>query len=1376
MPNIKISCVPRKALIEIVSILVVVILLFGFVYPVVQPVKPNSNDITGISPLHSYNAKQMTSSGTFEFKDNFETDSSLNTKFWSSSDSLLQTVMEYNTNPTATFINPTLSFSNQGLSMSGPDGLYQVTGIQSLNSFAGGILVSVNVTAVAGTAAPAEVILQTENLSNYLFIAIDADSSNTPYYGISVGSTSGSGTSVSNSVIYSSPSYGVTYNFVVAINNSGLGTVEVLQNGILLGSDSNMPVGSGSFYLTLGQKIGYPTTPVNASEAVWENISVFSQTSIDGNYNILFNQTGLPYGIPWYVNLSNGIRSGELTGSAFSAYLPNGTFTYTVQTTNYNFTVHPTSGTFKVDGEPFSVNITFNLTKILNVGEGIANYPTNGITYYADTYHNAVEEFSSSSGTLLGSITVGSRPVSLAIYSNEGQNLLFVVNQLSNNVSVIDLANNQVVGNISVGSVPVGISVLPSLAEIYVTNFQSKNLTLIEFPSVSSNGKFSVNTIRSISLIGNPTGITSLDYVPTPMYVSLYNLHKVAFFEFGSQYEVLKGYIESGEYPMGLTLDELGSLFIADSGSNNITIVHENYTTDLATPSCNETSVPTSTDPIGLSSPSNVFFADEFPIYVSYGTSTSSFGELNSLFESYVFSVAPSGSSSILPNDQDGFTYLSASGNSLETSYLYFLILNATSRFTGFSVNGAEVSTGYNIPFALLIPAGNYYFNYQIPSGYIYNGTKTTSNVSIANTGNIVDPYSLTVIGNGTLTIRERRIVNWADSNAFSVLSGAVNLQAIAEFLGINYQIPSGELALITKSPSISVTEPEFESNLSYYFNITTPGTYSPVAVMLIHVPLVSLIDGFFRQSYTPGAYNLSLSGLGLGQYLENHPYIKLTSNGSLNIAVTLSFSKGNFINDLFSTIYSEVKTFITNFFKPSDKSPLGALEGFLNTFDISINIINSSLSSTGRLSSYEFFDAYTFNKTLSNQINTALKIPSLIMDLIQIPNLILSTEDDLDNAAYFSETIFVGAYFSLKAGYDFSSAMILSIHVLTTALSYVFPSLNSNNLFEIIENGDNSLMWITDPNGSNALPDVTMPNGTLVLGYNSTDGNFTSESQYGLLYTYGDLYIMFLNNSYNYTVNIDHVGGTSPVPYLMINSLNLSRPSITLAGSVINNVSANVSLTVSNGSLNKQVVLSPQVTIYKEEGYFRIDIEPTLSNGSYANAKSGYIVIDSKTIPLIGESSLLYVDIPFNSSLSGQGLIYLSSTYPGGFARFVLPETYAVKIKESGLPAGLSWSINISGVGDFTNTSAMLATFMPNGTYNYSLSVNNYSYAPKNSTGTIYVNGENISLNVTFIPSKSGVTITQPSNDNLILEIIGAVAAVAIVGGVIFAIRRVKK
>ena len=179
MPNIKMPSVSRKTLLEIFSIVVVVMFLFGVMYPVLQSAKPNSNDIERLSPLHSYKAEQMTSSGTFEFKDNFEADSSLNTKFWSSSDSLLQTVMEYNTNPTATFINPNLAFSNKGLFMSGPDGLYQVTGIQSINSFAGGIIVSVNVTAVAGTAAPAEVILQTENLSNYLFIALDEENSST---------------------------------------------------------------------------------------------------------------------------------------------------------------------------------------------------------------------------------------------------------------------------------------------------------------------------------------------------------------------------------------------------------------------------------------------------------------------------------------------------------------------------------------------------------------------------------------------------------------------------------------------------------------------------------------------------------------------------------------------------------------------------------------------------------------------------------------------------------------------------------------------------------------------------------------------------------------------------------------------------------------------------------------------------------------------------------------------------------------------------------------------------------------------------------------------------------------------------------------------
>ncbi len=80
-------------------------------------------------------------------------------------------------------------------------------------------------------------------------------------------------------------------------------------------------------------------------------------------YSVVFNTQGLPSGMNWYVNLSNG-KSFTSTGSTLQFSLPNGTYSYTVdKVSEYNST--PSTGQFTVTGnspDPILISFAHNST------------------------------------------------------------------------------------------------------------------------------------------------------------------------------------------------------------------------------------------------------------------------------------------------------------------------------------------------------------------------------------------------------------------------------------------------------------------------------------------------------------------------------------------------------------------------------------------------------------------------------------------------------------------------------------------------------------------------------------------------------------------------------------------------------------------------------------------------------------------------------------------------------------------------------------------------------------------------------------------------------------------------------------------------------
>jgi len=118
---------------------------------------------------------------------------------------------------------------------------------------------------------------------------------------------------------------------------------------------------------------------------------------------------------------------------------------------------------------------------VLPVGSYPIGIGVNSVTnklYVANQFSNSISVIDSSTDIIESTIQVDNFPYDLEV--NPFNNRIYVTNRESNTVSVIDGSTNQRLSNINVGDSPVGISINPSLNMVYVTNLNSKSLSIID--------------------------------------------------------------------------------------------------------------------------------------------------------------------------------------------------------------------------------------------------------------------------------------------------------------------------------------------------------------------------------------------------------------------------------------------------------------------------------------------------------------------------------------------------------------------------------------------------------------------------------------------------------------------------------------------------------------------------------------------------------------------------------------------------------------------------------------------------------------------------------------------------------------------------------
>ncbi len=87
--------------------------------------------------------------------------------------------------------------------------------------------------------------------------------------------------------------------------------------------------GSYTYSVSTSDKI-YSPSPSSGSFTVKGAVVSESVTFTKYTYRVNFTESGLPSGSTWYVNLSNGMSSGAITGSSYNFTLTNGSYTFTI--------------------------------------------------------------------------------------------------------------------------------------------------------------------------------------------------------------------------------------------------------------------------------------------------------------------------------------------------------------------------------------------------------------------------------------------------------------------------------------------------------------------------------------------------------------------------------------------------------------------------------------------------------------------------------------------------------------------------------------------------------------------------------------------------------------------------------------------------------------------------------------------------------------------------------------------------------------------------------------------------------------------------------------------------------------------------------------
>jgi YVTN family beta-propeller protein/parallel beta-helix repeat protein len=193
--------------------------------------------------------------------------------------------------------------------------------------------------------------------------------------------------------------------------------------------------------------------------------------------------------------------------------------------------------------------------------------------YVSNEISNNVSVIDTSSNTVTDTVIVESSPYGVAV--NPAGTHVYVSNYGSNNVSVIDTSNNTVTATVAVGTNPHGVAVNPTGTHVYVSNYGSKSVSVIDT---------STNTVTDTVAVGSfPIGV-AVNPAGTRMYVSNYFSNSVSVINTSTNSVI--DTVTPVISPWGVAVNPAGTrVYVSNSGSKSVSVIDTstNTVTDTVT-------------------------------------------------------------------------------------------------------------------------------------------------------------------------------------------------------------------------------------------------------------------------------------------------------------------------------------------------------------------------------------------------------------------------------------------------------------------------------------------------------------------------------------------------------------------------------------------------------------------------------------------------------------------------------------------------------------------------------------------------------------------------------------------------------------------------
>ena len=194
---------------------------------------------------------------------------------------------------------------------------------------------------------------------------------------------------------------------------------------------------------------------------------------------------------------------------------------------------------------------------------GIAVNPNTKKVYVANEYSNTVSVLDTETDKIQDRINVGVFPY--GIDTNPLNNRVYVTNRGSNTISVIDGSVNSKLVDITVGKSPVGIAVNPSANWIYVTNLDEGTVSVID--------GITNKVIDTISVAQTPYGI-AVNPLSNKIYVGDIIGNTVSVID--GETNKISANISVGKKPTGLAIDITegsNKLYVANHDSDSVSVI-----------------------------------------------------------------------------------------------------------------------------------------------------------------------------------------------------------------------------------------------------------------------------------------------------------------------------------------------------------------------------------------------------------------------------------------------------------------------------------------------------------------------------------------------------------------------------------------------------------------------------------------------------------------------------------------------------------------------------------------------------------------------------------------------------------------------------------